>query len=139
MPSSVSTTVSVKGIDHITIVVEDLERSRKFYTEILGMQEVERPDFGFPGLWFQAGSSQIHLNVAGQEAGQAGLPCLGAKLPSRGFHYAFEIDDCDAAAPRLTALGFEIVTGPKSRPDGARQLYIYDPDGHLVELFSLPK
>lgn len=129
--------LNVKTIDHITLVVKNLQQSGDFYRDVLGMQEIERPNFGFPGRWFQSGKTQIHMNVEGEEAGRAGLPSLGASLPSRGFHYAFEVDNCDAAADQLQQLGIEIVTGPRSRPDGARQLYIYDPDGHLVEVYSL--
>ncbi len=73
MATSTDTTLGVKGIDHVTLVVADLERSREFYVGLLGMAEVPRPDFGFPGLWFQAGNTLIHLNVEGDEAGPAGL------------------------------------------------------------------
>ena len=139
MSMSKVSSLQVKTIDHITIVVRDLEQSSRFYTDVLGMNEVERPNFEFPGQWFQAGSTQIHMNVQGEEAGQAGLPPLGAKSLARGFHFAFEVDHCDAAAERLKELGVPIVMGPRSRPDGARQLYIYDPDGHLVEIYSRPE
>ncbi len=40
---------------------------------------------------------------------------------------------------RMKDLGVAIAEGPKTRPDGARQFYDHDPDGHLVELFSLPR
>ena len=46
--------IEVGGIDHVTIVVEDLERSRHFYCDVLGMRAIERPEFPFPGLWFLA-------------------------------------------------------------------------------------
>lgn len=128
--------VNVRTMDHITLVVSDLERSRAFYEDLLGMANVTRPAFPFPGFWFQIGGQQIHMNVAGPEAGPAGLPPFEGELPSRGFHFAFEVDSCDDAAESLKSQGVEIVTGPRSRPDGARQLYIYDPDGYLVELYS---
>jgi catechol 2,3-dioxygenase-like lactoylglutathione lyase family enzyme len=136
MSTANSSSLCVKAIDHITLVVKDLARSSRFYGEVLGMQPIDRPDFAFAGRWFQAGNTQIHMNLEGAEAGRAGLPPLAAKSPSRGFHFAFEVDDCDGAASRLGQLGIPIVSGPRSRPDGARQLYIYDPDGHLVEIYS---
>src|SRR5262249_50070306 len=55
-----STGIRVKSIDHVTLVVKDLERSRRFYVDVLGMREVPRPAFSFTGLWFQAGKTQIH-------------------------------------------------------------------------------
>lgn len=139
MTTSRTHPIRVKTIDHVTIVASDLERSARFYTEVLGMAEVERPAFGFPGRWLQAGSTQVHLNLEGERAGPAGLPRRGGTSLSAGFHYAFEVDDCAAAMARVEELGVPIAEGPKTRPDGARQFYIHDPDGHLVELFSLPR
>jgi catechol 2,3-dioxygenase-like lactoylglutathione lyase family enzyme len=130
------TRLNVKTIDHVTLVVQDLERSRWFYRDLLGMSETTRPNFGFPGLWFQAGETQIHMNVEGPEAGRAGTLAFEGSSPSRGFHFAFEVDDCDAAAEQLRQMGIEIVAGPRARPDGPRQLYIYDPDHYLVEIYS---
>jgi catechol 2,3-dioxygenase-like lactoylglutathione lyase family enzyme len=128
--------LNVQTIDHVTLVVKDLERSREFYRDLLGMAETTRPGFGFPGLWFQAGNTQIHMNVAGPDAGPAGMPPFAGTAPSRGFHFAFEVADCLAAAEQLRQLGIKIVVGPRPRPDGPMQLYIYDPDNYLVEIYS---
>ena len=136
MTTSKTSPVRVKTIDHVTIVASDLQRSTRFYTEVLGMEQVERPAFGFPGCWFQAGSTQVHLNLEGERAGKAGLARQGGTSMSTGFHYAFEVDDCAAAVARMEELGVPIAEGPKTRPDGVRQFYVHDPDGHLVELFS---
>jgi catechol 2,3-dioxygenase-like lactoylglutathione lyase family enzyme len=130
--------IQVHAIDHITIVVKDLEASASFYTEVLGMREVERPRFGFPGRWFQAGTTQIHMNVEGEEAGRAGIPPLGNKKVTRGFHYAFLVDDCLAVTESLKKAGIPLAAGPQRRPDGATQVYLRDPDGHLIELVSPP-
>ena len=128
--------LNVKTIDHVTLVVKDLEQSRKFYEDLLGMQAIGRPDFGFAGLWFESGTRQIHLVLETPESGPAGLPPFEGTHPSRGLHFAFEVESCDEAAEQLTDMKIPIVAGPKSRPDGARQLYIHDPDGHLVEICS---
>ena len=128
----------VKMIDHITIVAKDMDKSVEFYVGVLGMRQVRRPDFGFPGRWFQAGQTQIHLNQESAEAGSAGVPLSGGSEISRAFHYAFSVDDCDTVAAHLQQQGIKIVGGPRTRPDGARQLYLRDPDNHLVELFSVP-
>jgi len=128
--------IKVKQIDHVTIVIADIETTRRFYVDVLGMQQVPRPAFNFPGIWFQAGATQIHATTESPEAGRAGWADRGTTVASRGHHFAFEVDDAEAAAERLRELGIEIVAGPKHRPDGPIQLYIHDPDGHLVELFS---
>lgn len=130
--------LAVKAIDHVTLVVADLERSRQFYVDLLGMEEVPRPDFGFPGLWFQAGMTQIHLNAAGPEAGSAGIRYDAPKV-TRALHIAFAVEDAEAAASSLRQRGVDITAGPRRRPDGAVQLYVLDPDGHQVEITSPAK
>jgi catechol 2,3-dioxygenase-like lactoylglutathione lyase family enzyme len=129
----------VQNVDHVTMVVKDLSRTREFYVNLLGMEEVKRPQFGFPGLWFQAGNTQIHVNLESDEAGRAGVSGHGTKVLARGHHFAFVVSDAMATAARLTQLGIRIVDGPTNRPDGAVQFYVHDPDGHLVELFTPPK
>ena len=128
--------IHVKSIDHVTIVVSDLEQTRGFYVELLGMAEVARPAFDFSGLWFQAGATQIHATLESPQAGRAGWGDQGAALLSRGHHFAYEVDDANHCAEILSSHNIEILSGPRQRPDGAIQLYIADPDGHIVELFS---
>jgi catechol 2,3-dioxygenase-like lactoylglutathione lyase family enzyme len=130
--------IKVKSLDHVTIISSDLEATRKFYVDGLGMEEVARPAFDFPGLWFQAGATQIHVTLESPESGKAGWGDRGVQIPSRGHHFAFEVDDAIAATETARALGFQIAREPKSRPDGAIQVYFDDPDGHVVELFSGP-
>lgn len=126
--------IRVQSLDHVTIVVRDLAATRRFYVEALGMQEVPRPGFSFAGQWFQAGPTQIHTILEYDGSGKAGS---GAEHNSRGHHFAFLVENAEAAAQRLTELGIPLVSPPKQRPDGAVQVFVQDPDGHLVELCSL--
>ncbi|MEM7231622.1 MAG: VOC family protein [Planctomycetota bacterium] len=125
------------GIDHVTLVVENLERSREFYCDVLGMEHVERPDFGFDGLWFQAGSTQVHLiRHFGDDCADSGYPNVSdATRAGVAHHFAFEVNDAHQAAEVLKARGVKIMGGPVSRPDGPIQMWFYDPDGHVVEVF----
>ncbi len=126
----------VKGIDHFLVVSSDLEKTRAFYCDLLGMEQLPRPDFSFPGLWFEAGNTQVHVTLEGEDAGTAGQGEFTGNYPAQGQHLAFEIDDAAEAASHLKSLEIEIVDGPYLRPDGPLQFYIYDPDGYLIELFS---
>lgn len=128
--------LQVNSFDHLTLIVKDLESTRRFYVDTLGMTETERPNFDFPGAWFEIGNVQIHATVAGELAGQAGWGDRQVKSISRGHHFAFEVANMSAAVDQIKNLGIEIGAGPKQRPDGVHQVYIYDPDGHLVELFA---
>lgn len=127
--------IRVQSIDHVTIVVKDLAATRRFYVDALGMSEVPRPNFSFAGQWFQAGPTLIHTILEFAGSGPAGL---GGGANTRGHHFAFLVDDVAEAARSLEAIGIPFVSPPKLRPDGAAQLFIRDPDGHLVELSSLP-
>lgn len=131
--------VAVKTLDHVTVVVKDLQRSRRFYVDQLGMEEVARPGFSFSGSWFQAGATQIHLILEHDESGPAGNAIEKELASSRTHHFAFEVADSFAAAEFLKSQDVPIVSGPKQRPDGAVQTFVLDPDGYVVELCQPPQ
>jgi catechol 2,3-dioxygenase-like lactoylglutathione lyase family enzyme len=56
---------------------------------------------------------------------------------NRGNHYALRVDDLNAWEKHLQKSGAEY-RPPKLRPDGAVQLFLRDPDGHTIELFTPP-
>lgn len=126
--------IKVKHIDHITLVVASVDASRRFYVGLLGMSEVARPNFDFQGAWFQAGATLIHLIEEHERSGPAGFPDGVVKKSSRNHHFAFEVDNAKAAAESLKRQGIPLVDDAKERPDGAIQVFLQDPDGHVVEL-----
>jgi catechol 2,3-dioxygenase-like lactoylglutathione lyase family enzyme/uncharacterized protein YunC (DUF1805 family) len=138
-PPRPGTSWGVKSLDHVTFVVKDLECSRRFYVDALGMREVPRPAFSFAGSWFQAGATQIHLILEYEGSGPAGNLLPESKRGSRTQHAAFLVDDAQATLPRLKEHGVQILSGPKPRPDGYLQVFLADPDGHVIELCSPPK
>jgi catechol 2,3-dioxygenase-like lactoylglutathione lyase family enzyme len=124
------------SFDHVTLICADLDATRRFYVDFLGMKEISRPAFKFPGLWFQLGNVQIHATQQSAEAGQAGWTNRGGTITSRGHHIAFAVDDVSATLTIVEAHGVRIASPLQQRPDGFKQLYLYDPDGHVVELVS---
>lgn len=128
--------IRVTSFDHTTIICADLEATRRFYVDVLGMSEVPRPAFKFPGLWFQVGNVQIHATQESPEAGKAGWADRAGSVASRGHHLAFAVDDVTKALEIVEAHGVPIASRLQQRPDGFKQLYLLDPDGHLVELVS---
>jgi len=135
---SASSLLQVKNLDHVTLVVKDLDRSREFYAGVLGMEEVPRPAFSFDGLWFQAGITQIHLILEHAESGPAGNAVPDHRVKSRTHHVAFLVDDATFAAKKLEEMGIPLISGPRPRPDGAVQVFLSDPDGHVIEVTSPP-
>lgn len=128
--------IQAKAFDHITIICADLTATRRFYVDFLGMQEVARPAFKFPGLWFQLGPVQVHATEQSPESGHAGWASQGNTIVSRGHHFAFAVDDVAKTLDTVAAFNIRIASNLQTRPDGYKQLYVYDPDGHLVELVS---
>jgi catechol 2,3-dioxygenase-like lactoylglutathione lyase family enzyme len=128
--------INVTAFDHVTIICADLEATRRFYVDVLGMTEVPRPAFKFPGLWFQLGNMQIHATQQSPEAGKAGWADQGARVVSRGHHIAFAVEDMPKALELVAVHGVHIASPLQQRPDGFKQVYLYDPDGHVVELVS---
>lgn len=138
-PTEAPRGVGVQSLDHVTLVVKDLERSRQFYVDLLGMRAVSRPAFSFDGSWFQAGATQIHLIKEYEGSGPAGNLLDEKRRNSRTQHLAFLVADAEAAADTLRARGVALLSGPKPRPDGYLQVFVTDPDGHVVELCAPPR
>jgi catechol 2,3-dioxygenase-like lactoylglutathione lyase family enzyme len=126
----------VTAFDHVTIICADLEATRRFYVDVLGMTDVPRPAFGFPGNWFQIGNVQIHATQTSPEAGKPGWADQGTKIVSRGHHIAFAVDNVPRALELAKAHNVPIASPLQRRPDGYQQAYLYDPDGHVVEIVS---
>ena len=125
-------------LQHVGLVVSDLDRSRAFYSGALGVEEVPRPSsFRFDGAWFRFGGTEIHLLAEAHSTGGAGRGDAGEGL-SRGLtsHIAFETEDLAAPCARLTDHGVELAGGPMPRGDGYDQVFFLDPDGYVLELFQ---
>ena len=128
--------INVLSFDHVTLICADLDATRRFYVDFLGMTGVPRPAFKFPGLWFQSGGVQIHATQQSAESGQSGWADRGNTIVSRGHHIAFAVNDVAETLKTVEQHGVRIASPLQQRPDGFKQLYLYDPDGHVVELVS---
>jgi len=117
------------GMNHVSFPVRDLERSLHFYCDVLGLAPLPRPNLPFPGAWLGKDGIQVHLIVPPE-----GAP-LGAPPPSLNplaGHVAFTIDDYETVVATLRAAGLATLeAGPE-----IGQLWVRDPDGHLIELIQ---
>jgi lactoylglutathione lyase len=121
--------MKVVELNHVAIHVADVERSCEFYANALRLERIPRPAFDFPGAWFRLGSVQ-ELHIIGGRT----EPVISH---NRGTHFALRAENLEAWREHLNALKL-INRGPVQRPDGATQIFILDPDGHVIELFTGP-
>lgn len=128
---------TIEGIHHISLPVTDLERAKQFYQEVLGLTEINRPPFDFPGAWYQLGDRQLHLIVHDKATFRA-----KKTVDSRDIHFALRVRSYRAARDFLRSKGFQpeakdefkqMKESPKSTA-GWPQLYIMDPDRNVIEL-----
>lgn len=120
-----------RGIYAITLFVEDLEATKRFYREVFGLPVVFEDD---DSAVFKFGTTLVNL-LKTTAAGELIEP---AKVASREagsrFVFTIDVDDVDAMCAELTARGVELLNGPMDRPWGVRTASFIDPGGHVWEI-----
>jgi catechol 2,3-dioxygenase-like lactoylglutathione lyase family enzyme len=118
-------------LDHIALLVRDLDESAAFYTALPGIREVPNPMGGTHIRWFEyANGQRFHL--------QAGD--LSTTHVEKGTHFAFSAADFDATLREIKARGlafsdFKGTPGAINvRPDGMRAIFLQDPNGYWIEI-----
>lgn len=115
-----------EGVHHVSFAVRDLERSRAFYEGVLGLEIIERPELGIPGIWYRAGASEVHLI---EHADAEGGPERASPVAN---HCAFGVRDYEQTVAELEGRGIELVAAIA----GSGQCWIVDPDGNVIELIA---
>ena len=124
-------TLGITGVSELVLEVDDLERAERFYADVFGMPVVERWS-GREAVWLMAGDRTRIGLWKGPQVGLAG---------GRGgahVHYAMHIapERYDAAAQALRERGAEVEEHRFPGDDDSRSLYVTDPDGNVVELWT---
>lgn len=83
----------ITSASHMAITVEDIGVSAAFYSDVLGLPQIERPNFDRFGAWFTVGNIELHL-IKGPAYVSSGEDLI---VP----HLAIETDDVDACIERL--------------------------------------
>ena len=135
----------VGKLDHYSIRTLDIERSRRFYTEVMGFSVGFRPPFKFPGIWLYNGAQYpettgvVHIIGIDPDDPQGLKDYLGdrdvASLQGTGTvdHMAFAATGLDDMRARLQGHG--IAARERSVPSlGIHQVFFEDPSGVTIEL-----
>lgn len=115
--------IEVSQIDHVSVLITDLERSRKFYRDILGLKEIAKPKtFTFSVLWFELGNQQLHLLLK---------PQPDAISPR---HFALRVKDTQAARVYFRERG--IPTEETTLIPHCDRFFVKDPDLNRIEVIQ---
>jgi catechol-2,3-dioxygenase len=125
--------IRLAGLGHVLLRVLDLERSKKFYTEVLGFRVLEEdPEHGGVFLALDGQSHAIDLFAAKDvEAARRQTPGV------RGLgHVAFRVDSEAALRDAYTTLGAHGVEITRSIDHvSQKSIYFLDPDGNTIEIY----
>jgi catechol 2,3-dioxygenase-like lactoylglutathione lyase family enzyme len=110
-------------IDHCSVIVTDVARSRAFYGGVLGLREIPAPkEFDFVAIWYDLGGTYLHLLLKPQPD----------TISPR--HFCLLTPDAAAARRHLTQLGVPIEETVKIA--AADRFFVRDPDGNRVEILQ---
>jgi catechol 2,3-dioxygenase-like lactoylglutathione lyase family enzyme len=115
--------LAVTQIDHCSVLITDVERSRRFYRDVLGLREIHKPrTFDFVVVWFDLGNQHLHLL----------LKDWADTISPR--HFALRVTDAAGARAHFRAHG--IATQETTPIPGADRFFIADPDGNRIEIIQ---
>lgn len=125
-------------LEHYLVLTDDLDGTRNFYRDALGLREGARPPLGFPGYWLYLGEVPcIHIaewNTYRAHSIAAGIS-VSAPAPGTGplDHIAFNAADLGAVKAQLLAhrIAYSVNEVPGA---GLTQLFLKDPNGVKIEI-----
>jgi catechol 2,3-dioxygenase-like lactoylglutathione lyase family enzyme len=115
--------LQVTQIDHVSVVITEVERSRAFYRDVLGLKEIAKPKtFDFVVVWFDLGNQHLHL--------------LLKDTPDTISPRHFALRVVDAAAARTWFRSHGVAIQETTPIPGADRFFIADPDGNRIEIIQ---
>lgn len=108
----------MRGLAYVSLYADDLQASRRFYGDLLGLPVVDEGDWG---LVLRAGPVDVFVHSRGD-------------APTQHVEMTFDVRDVDAAIDTLRATGVPLVDEPADREWGDRDGAVADPDGNVVYL-----
>ena len=121
--------MAIEGLNHFTVLTEDVPGTVRFYGEVLGLVPGERPDFDFPGAWLYVGGEPVLHIIGGgpPESLRAGVI----------DHVAFSASGLATTLQKLSARQIEHVCR-RQVGSGIWQVFFFDPNGARIELDFAP-
>ncbi|MGA2174387.1 MAG: VOC family protein [Verrucomicrobiota bacterium] len=127
--------MKAKKLNHTRYRVNDLERTVRFYKEVLGLEELRRHKSprGSELAFLKAPESEELIEICY-------FPSSGpVQVQPDLTHLGFEVDSLEAFGQHLASLGLKYSDGPTPRPGGGGFAFIDAPEGYEIELIEQPK
>jgi catechol 2,3-dioxygenase-like lactoylglutathione lyase family enzyme len=121
--------MAVSGMNHFTILTDDVPRTVDFYARLLGLANGPRPDLGFPGAWLYAGDVAVLHVVGGKSRDQLRAGVID--------HMAFTAQGLADTLAALVTYNVEHICR-RQIESGTWQVFFFDPNGARVELDFAP-
>ncbi|KHF25705.1 VOC family protein [Solemya velum gill symbiont] len=118
----------ISCMHHVSLLVADTGKALEFYSDLLGLQEAERPQLSFPGAWLQLGDQQIHLLELENPDPVDDRPEHGG----RDRHLAVTVKDLEAVTAVMEEAGINYTLSRSGRA----ALFCRDPDGNALEMIE---
>jgi catechol 2,3-dioxygenase-like lactoylglutathione lyase family enzyme len=120
-------------IDHLLVLTDDIDATRDFYRDVLGLEVGDRPPLAFPGYWLYAdGLPCVHVaerDAYTAHAEQAGIPAPRGAVD----HVAFDASDYEEAVARAERSGADVVRHDVPAAH-LRRVFVEDPNGVKIEI-----
>ena len=134
----------LKQIDHIAVVVQDMEAALKVYRDALGLPLARVEDVPAEGvkvafLPMPEGDGEVELVQPTDE--ESGIARFLAKRGQGIHHICFRVDDIQAAMDHVVANGLQVIEDePRVGSQGQKYVFIHPKSAHgvLIELYELP-
>ena len=117
--------MAVSGMNHFTILTDDVPRTVDFYARLLGLANGPRPALGFPGAWLYAGDTAVLHVIGGKSRDQL--------RPGVIDHMAFTAQGLADTLAALVTYNVEHICR-RQIESGTWQVFFFDPNGARVEL-----
>ena len=118
------------GLRHLALFSRVFDEMKRFYIDRLGFRVEWEPDPD--NIYLTSGTDNLALHRAG-----ADVPAEGGRLDHFGL-LVREPGDVDRWAAYLDAHGVPLTARPRTHRDGARSLYLFDPDGNAIQIIHHP-
>lgn len=116
-----------KGLRHLALKVRDIKKMRSFY-ELLGYEVEWQPDQ--QNVYMTSGQDNLALHETSEKIASGSLDHLGLIVPS--------LQDVDSWADYLKEKQILLKQEPKTHRDGARSIYLSDPEGNVIQIIYHP-